>query len=183
MQTEEKCKTSERYLFADTYFSDEAIEIWKSECVKRCKDKEKGRPYNNFTKWTRKPNEIAVFTLYAYADLSVPKQFDIIFELDNPSNFRKINFELTQSIYEAWFPTDSLDHGHKHLCIFQFDHMLPEIFKILNKETKKISDVKKGLKMLGFCNSQDFSEIAARRQDIVRLKQIHGDNWHDFDKT
>ena len=159
MQTEKQCNTSERYLFADTYFSDEAIEIAKSECVKRCKDKEKGQPYNTFVKWVRKPNEIAVFTLYAYADLYVPKHFDIIFELDNPSNFIKINFILTQSIHDAWFPTDIIDHGHKHLCIFQFDLDLPDIFKILNKQTQKFTDIKRGLKMLGFCNSQNFSEI------------------------
>lgn len=104
MRTEEQCIPSERFLFADEYFSDKAVAIWQSECIKRCKDKQKEEAYERYINWVRKENEIAVFTLYAYADFDIPKKFDIIFYLDNPSEFLKIDYELTQSIHEAWFP-------------------------------------------------------------------------------
>jgi len=125
MQTEEQCNPSQRFLFAGEYFSDKAIAIWKSECIKRCKDKEKGVSYEKYINWTQRKNEIAVFTLYAYADFNIPKKFDIIFHLDNPKEFLRIDYELTQSIHEAWFPLDTVDHGHKHLCIFLFDKPYP----------------------------------------------------------
>lgn len=133
MRTEEQCKPNQRFLFSDEYFSDKAIAIWQSECVKRCKAKDKGNAYEKYVNWTRQENEIAVFTLYAYADFNIPKQFDIIFHLDNPNEFLRIDYELTQSIYEAWFPSNTVEHGHKHLCIFSFDKTLPAIFKILHK--------------------------------------------------
>lgn len=162
MRTEEQSKPSQRFLFADEYFSDKAIAIWQNECVKRCKDKEKGAAYEKYVNWTRKENEIAVFTLYAYADFSIPKKFDIIFHLDDPKEFLKIDYELIQSIHEAWFPLDTVDHGHKHLCIFTFDKSLPHILNTLHKEEEKFSTLAKGQKKLGFCNSKDFDAITKR---------------------
>lgn len=69
MDSIEQCKPSEKYLFAECYFSNNAIKIWQHECIKRCNDAQKGEAYDRFINWTRKENEIAVFTLYAYAKL------------------------------------------------------------------------------------------------------------------
>jgi hypothetical protein len=82
-------------------YSDRAISIWQSECIKRCKEKPRGSAYEKYVSWVRQENEIAVFTLYSYAELPVPKKFDIIFQLDNPENYVNVEYELTQSIHEA----------------------------------------------------------------------------------
>jgi hypothetical protein len=181
MRTEEQCKPSQRFLFADEYFSDKAIAIWKAECIKRCKDKTKGQAYEKYINWIRQENEIAVFTLYAYADFNIPKKFDIIFHLDNPKEFLRIDYELTQSIHEAWFPLDTVDNGHKHLCIFLFDKSLPDILNILHKEEEKFLTKPKGQKLLGFCNFKDFDAITKRIEKTLELKKLYGDKWWEYD--
>lgn len=181
MLTEKQCKQNQRYLFADEYFSDKVIDIWKSECLKRCEDKEKSSAYERYLSWTRQQNEIAVFTLYAYADLEIPKKFDIIFHTDDPKDFVRVEYELTQSIHEAWFPIDSVDHGHKHLCVFRFHKEPPDILKTLHEEYEKFSTVPKGQRSLGFCNSSDLSAITTRIEKTRKLRSIYGDTWWKYD--
>jgi hypothetical protein len=181
LKTEEQCKPSERYLFADAYFADNAISFWKSECIRRCNDKPKGQAYERFINWQRNENEIAVFTLYAYADFSIPKSFDTIFQTDKPDNFIKTNYELIQSIHEAWLPLDTVDDGHKHLCIFRFDNKIPDILYLLHEENEKISTASKGQKKLGFCNSKDFEYIQRRTEKTLNLKVQYGNKWWEHD--
>lgn len=181
MQTEEQAKPSERYLFADEYFSDKAIAIWQVKCIKRCKDKPRGHAYEKYVNWKRQDNEIAVFTLYAYADFAIPKKFDIIFQTAIPDNYITTEYELTQSIHEAWFPLDSVDHGHKHLCIFRFDGEVPGIFNLLHKANEKFSTSPKRQFKLGFCNSQDFADIKRVIERRLSLKKQYGENWWEFD--
>ncbi|MCD9017137.1 hypothetical protein [Parachryseolinea silvisoli] len=168
-------------MFSDEYFTDNAIAIWKAECISRCKDKTKGPPYERYINWKRLNNEIAVFTLYAYADFPIPKTFDIIFQTDNPDNFIKIDYELVQSIHEAWFPLDTVDHGHKHLCIFRFADTVPDILNLLHKGNEKFSTAPKGQKKLGFCNSKDFESIRKRIEKTLKLKEQYGDKWWEHD--
>lgn len=181
MRTEEQCKSSERFLYADEYFSDKAIKIWKAESIKRCKDKVTGIPYEKYINWTQDENEIAVFTMYAYADFKIPKRFDIIFQLDNPDDFIEINYELIQSIHEAWLPLETVDHGHKHLCILKFESAVPDILRILHKGEEKFSTVPKEQPNLGFCNSKDFEQIKIRIKKMINLKELHGDKWREHD--
>lgn len=181
MRKEEDCKPSQRYLFAEAYFSDKAIAIWQAECIERCRDRPKGAAYDRYINWTRKENEIAVFTLYAYADFDIPRKFDIIFHLDNPKDFLKIDYQLTQSIHEAWFPLDTVEYGHKHLCVFSFEGPLPGILNTLHKEDKRFSTAPKGQLSLGFCNAKDFEEIKVKIEKTLELSALHGDNWLAYD--
>jgi hypothetical protein len=166
MRTEEQTQPSERYLFAEQYFSDKAISIWKAECIKRFKDKAKEETYEQYVNWIRKDNEIAVFTLYAHADFKIPKKFDIVFQVDNPANYIKEEYELTQSIFEAWCPMDNVNHGHKHLCVFKFKNNIPAIFEILHQEDQRFPTITNRSKTLGFCHSNDFEEIKQGRQKV-----------------
>lgn len=159
MKSEEECKAQEKYLLTDTLFSDESIAIWQNECVQRCKNRDKGEEYEQFINWKRKENEIALFTMYAYADFKIPKKFDCIFELKNSSNFIVTKFNLTQSIWEGWIPWDSIEHGHKHLCVFEFEKEIPEILQKLHVMKNKLSDVPNGALKLGICQMKDFEEI------------------------
>ena len=182
MQTEEQCSPDQRYLFAQEYFSDNAIAIWQAECVKRCRDLEKGAPYESYIHWKRKENEIAVFTLYAYADLALPQKFDILFRPDDPKEFLQTDYELVQSIHEAWLPMNRLNHGHKHLCVFSFDRALPGILNTLHRGDKKFTTAPKGQKLLGFCHSRDFGAITKRIEKTTELKKRFGNNWWEHDE-
>ena len=161
MRTEEQTKPGERYLFSGEYFSDKAIAFWQAECIERCKDKPKGHAYEKYINWRRQENQIAVFTLYAYADFMLPKQFNVIFQTDNPDNYIETDYLLVQSVHEAWFPLDSVSHGHKHLCVFQFAGAIPSILNLLHKGDEKFSSCPKGQVTLGFCNSRDFQDIVS----------------------
>ncbi|GEM_PF-605406 len=148
-----------RYLVARACFSDKAIPIWQTETIIHCKDRPKEAAYKRYINWTRKENEIAVLTDYAYADFNIPKKFDIIFHLDNPNEFLKIDYQLTQCIHEAWFPVHEVGHGHKHLCVFTFDAGLPEILNTLQQVDGKHIPTFNPQKALGFCNAEDFEAI------------------------
>jgi hypothetical protein len=181
MQTEDNCNPAERFLFAYSFFSDKVIAIWQAESIKRCKDKLRGEAYELYIHWRRQQNEIAVFTLYAYADFAVPKQFDIIFEVDNPAIYVNVPYTLTQSIHEAWFPVSEVGHGHKHLCVFRFSDEVPGILTMLHKEETKFTTMPKEQKRLGFCNSKDFETITRRIEKRLSLQQEYGDQWWEYD--
>lgn len=181
MKTEEEAKPMNRYLFATEYLSDRAVAIWQKECIKRCTDKPKWQAYDNYVNWTRKDNEIAIFTLYAYADFDIPKKFNLIFQLDKPDIFVNEEFELIQCIHEAWLPVNAIGDGHKHLCIFRFNNALPPILNLLHQSNEKSSTSPAGQIKLGFCNSKDFEEIKRRINYEKELKQIHGDKWWEHD--
>ncbi len=183
MRSEQECKPQERYLFAEEIFSDESVAIWQRECISRAESRkmDKGDSYEKFINWKRQNNEIALFTLYAYADFTIPKRFNCIFDLDNPKRFVITNFVLTQSIYEGWFPIDSIEHGHKHTCIFEFKELIPEIIKELHVATGKFSNVPKKTLRLGICQENDFEEIRKRINYTLELKKVHGKDWWKHD--
>ena len=151
--------TNNRYLFAGEYFSDKAIGLWKDETRLRCKDKPQGKIFHDYIQWERQDHEIAVFTMYAYADLAIPKEFDIIFEINQRENFVKTKYCLTKCLWEAWYPTDFLGLGHKHLCIFSFEQSIPSILYLLHKNDGMRTTAPTGQVELGFCTSEDFREI------------------------
>ncbi len=180
MRTQKDINPSERFLQAVMQFSDKTIQLWKSETIRRCKDKD--GLYDKFINWKRQENEVAVFTMYAYADLFVPKTFDCIFFVDNPEVYNQTNFVLTQSIWEGWYPIDNIENEHKHLCILTFENQVPDILAQLHYETEKYSTwTVEGNKILGLCQMADLQSIIDRNHKQVRLKQLHGDNWYYFD--
>ena len=133
MLSEDQSSSSDRCLYIDSVWSDGLIKAAQHECIKRFADREKDAFYHRFITWKRTENEMAVFTLYAYADLSIPKSFDCIFRIDNPRAFVNVSCQLTQSIWEVWAPLGSIDHGHKHLVILEFENKVPDIFRFLLK--------------------------------------------------
>ncbi|MES2773718.1 MAG: hypothetical protein V4722_06015 [Bacteroidota bacterium] len=182
MLKEDLCRPSEKFLQAIFILSDKTITAFKAETVRRCKDKEKGIAYERFLNWTHPEKELAVFTTYAYADFDIPKQFDCIFNYDNAAIYSHTKFTLTQSIYEGWYPLDSIEHGHKHLCILTFEYEIPDILKRLPYETEKHITYKwDEKKVLGLCQMADIQSIIDKQHKDAELRELHGDNWYDFD--
>ena len=82
MRRLEDCPSKDRFLLSDTLFTDSAIDIWQLESRKRVKalGLEKNESYYRYVDWQPKTNEIALFTLYAFADFDIPKKFDCFFD-------------------------------------------------------------------------------------------------------
>ena|SRR6478672_2344326 len=179
MRTEEECPKVSRFLFADAYLSDQAIKACKNAIIKRFENREKDEHYLDFIAWERGTNEIAVFTLYAYADLEVPKEFDCVFNFDDPFDFVNEKFVLTKSAYEGWLPSKTIDDGHKHLVILTFKNEIPDIFFKLHKQNA-ISDGPDNCFRLGICNMENFPKI--RDYFIVQnaLKKQYGKDWWKY---
>lgn len=143
MENEENYSQTERYLFSDTYLSDKGIELSQNAIIKRFTDRDKNEFYQNYISWKRKENEIIVFALYAYANLTLNQEFDCIFNYDNPDEFIFEKFTIIQSIYEGWIPTDTIYIGHKHLLVFSFENKILKYFSNYTKKTLlEIHDLK-----------------------------------------
>lgn len=169
MRSEEDCEQGERYLFSDELFSDNAIELIKKRVKKRLQPEHKGELYNKFINWNRKPDEIALFTYYSYADFKVPKQFNCLFNTNNPYEFIKTEFTLTQCLYEGFAPSNMIDHGHKHICILEFKNKIPEIVNELHITEGDHFTYPDNKFMIGICN---FNNLKAIQQQItINLKK------------
>lgn len=182
MRSEQDCKPQERYLFTEAMFSEATMAIWQGECINRLRNKDKDAAYYRFTNWVKAENEIALFTMYAYADFAIPKRFDFVFDLDNPSDFTITPFTLTQSIYEGWYPIEYVEDGHKHLCIFEFEKAIPHLIQRLHVNKGKFYDVPPKSLRIGLCQSADFVAIKDRIKYQLSLKQEYGQDWWKFDK-
>lgn len=183
MRNEEDCKPRERFLFTDELMSDELVTKIKDACTKTYQASMRHpAAYDKFINWTRAEKEVCLFTLYAYADLTLPKKFDCIFRLDSPSDFITTKFQLTQSIYEGKYPIETIEDGHKHLCIFEFEDDVPSVLNELHVGNKFYDSPPKGALKLGICQSNDFNEIRFRLEYVLKLKSEYGMEWWKFDK-
>ena len=70
-------------------------------------------------------------TMYAYADIFLPKQFDIAFQIDKPDNYSDTTFVINQAITNGWTSVNQIDHGHKHIVMIEFPNSVPGIFNLL----------------------------------------------------
>ncbi|MCP2029337.1 hypothetical protein L1276_004521 [Flavobacterium sp. HSC-32F16] len=183
MRNEEDCPQTQRYLFCDTYLSDKGIDLSQNDIIKRFTNRNKSESYQKYITWKRKSNEIIVFTMYAYADLKINKEFDCIFNYDNPDEFVLEKFILTQSIYEGWVPTDIVDEGHKHLLVLKFENEIPKILFKLHKEETLGDTRPKIYTKLGFCNKKDFEAIATNIKKYHVLRKKYGmEYWKYVDE-
>ena len=174
MRNEEDCPKTERFLFSDTYLSEKGIKLSQDAIIKRFTNRNKNEFYQKYISWKRNENEIIVFTMYTYADLKLNKEFDCIFNYDNPDEFVFEKFTITQSIYEGWIPTDTVDDGHKHLLVFSFENGIPKILFKLHKEETLGDTRPKTYTKLGFCNQKDFEIIANNLKKRYLLKEKYG---------
>lgn len=126
----------------------------------------------SFLNRKKSPNEIAVYTTYAYADFSIPRHYDILFDRDDVDNFVEAPFSLQYSIFNVasvLYLTQTIDHGHKHICILSFENEVPAILKQLID----IVSINKDYKTIGLCQKVDFEAI---RQSLKVEVNRHNEN-------
>jgi hypothetical protein len=180
MRSEEACPREERYLFCDNYLSDLGIEASKQLVMKRFIHRDKNDLYNQYINWKRNSNEIVVFTTYAYADLELNKEFDCIFNHHHPDEFVLEKFVVTQSLYEGWIPIDTVEHGHKHLLVLQFENEIPQLLFKLHREDN-LQDTRPEIHAkLGFCTKNDFEFISDRLKKDISLKEKYGKEYWKY---
>lgn len=179
----------ERYLFSDALISVDAISDIKKEI---CRRHETGNykiydiysaQLKRFLNWEPDINEIALFALYAYAELKIPFEYNCIFNLDNPNEFINTHITVTQSIYEGFYPIDKIERGHKHLLICKFEGEIPNILNNLHIEKTKYSNISINAYKVGICNFEDFPQIAERTKRIIYLKEKYGQSWWKYDSS
>ena len=163
MLSEKDSKPSERYLFSQCYFSDKAINELKENIRGMYKEREKDEFFLRFDSWQRQQKEILIYTSYAYADIDIPRKFDCLFELQNPENKYVGKCEITQAVLNAWAPINQMCHGHKHLCVMNFENGIPELIKILNKVEDLSTYDWRQKSLLGICDQKDFPFIKEHR--------------------
>jgi hypothetical protein len=180
----EKQTPDGRYLRADEYYSDDAIKTLQADCVRQHQNREKGAAYERFVNWTRQVNEMLVFTGNAYADLVIPHRFDCIFRLANPREHVLTGYELTQSmlVLGRIGTFDSVEHGHKHLCVLTFEQGIPAILELLHQEDGTYCTPHTDREVLGLCMACDLPAITERHEKVEQLRAQYGAKWWEHDE-
>jgi hypothetical protein len=166
-----------RFLLADERLTDRAIRVMQAECVRRNRSKPATAAYQQFTDWSRQANQVVLFTPYAYADLAVPRKYDCLFNYDDPAQFVRVGYELTQSIWEGWLPLDQVELGYKHLCVLTFPDRVPDMLHRLYPEEGGFASQGFHPFRVGLCDFTDFDAIAGALTRRAQSKETYGTTW------
>lgn len=161
MLPESKCPIDQRFLFTQIRLSDEQILLWQTGTKEFCipRNLDKSEAYHQFVNWKKTPNEIALYLYGAYANLDIPKKFTCLFDYNNPSRFIKVKMNLTQSIFDGRFPIDCIESGHKHLGIFEFKTIIPEIIFEMFELTEVPIHIPQNALILAICQFEHYEII------------------------
>lgn len=147
-----------RYLMAIGLVKDDLIE---KGCRYEFSKKQSEKYENSIEEFLNRPkaiNEIAVYTTYAYADFAVPRKYDILFDDDNVDDFVETPFILEYSLINIavfLYLNQTIGHGHKHVCILNFEREVPSILR----ELPDIKEIERDNKRICFCQKADFAVI------------------------
>ncbi|MES1181719.1 MAG: hypothetical protein ABUL44_02895 [Flavobacterium sp.] len=157
MLAEINTDSSERYLLCNRFIPDKIIKRIKDDLKSFWADRQKDELYFEFINWQKKSNEIALLTLYAYADIIFLKKFDTIFQIDNPNNYTTTEFLIKHIVMDSRVALNEIAHGHKHILILEFSNAVPSIFNLLSefKENEWLDNKIE----LGICSNVDFDAI------------------------
>lgn len=184
MRKESECKPFEKYLFTEIALSDDSIAHFKQDCILNSNRKSfvKDKYFDDFIHWKRSSNQVAIYSDFAFADVKLPIIMNCIFDLDKPQDWVNVDFTVIQSIFNGRLPIDSIEHGHRHLLILDFEQNVPQIFENLYVHYGNTPfEFKEGSTRLGFCNLQDFDAIKIRIEYTNQLKNQYGKDWWKHD--
>ncbi len=90
------------------------------ECVERYNDRERS-------------GETAIFTLYAYADISLGRRYETLWLRHNPSELLAADCVIEHILFEGWFPAPMIEHGHKHILFVRMAENVAGRLPVFNK--------------------------------------------------
>ncbi len=102
---------------------EEEMPLWLERARGRGEDSNLA-PWERFSKRDRSQDH-AFYTLYAYADIPLGRRYDCVFQRDGGPAIR-VSCRVDHAVFEGGFPTDQVEHGHKHVVFLSFDGPLPK---------------------------------------------------------
>lgn len=159
MRTENACPPEERFLMIDAYFSESGIADCRQTVIKRFTNKEKNVQYQSFISWKKKENQLLLASFRAYADFTLPKTYNCVFNVRNPEEFVLVTVRIFQTLCNGWIPSDEVYHGNNQTYLLEFEPEIPGlIFRLHKEEAYQPTAPIDGLR-LGICNQNDFPDI------------------------
>jgi hypothetical protein len=158
MLTEVKVDSPNRWFRCQNFLPEDVMRRVKEDVKVFMADRNKDDLYNELIDWRQRPNEIVVLTMYAYADIELPKRFDTVFEIENPDNFEEVSVQIRYAIFNGYAPVDLISHGHKHILVLEFIDSVPAIFNLLQPFNDK-TRMSASEGQLGLCSKSDFQAI------------------------
>ena len=112
------------------------------------------RLINDYLDWTQSNNEIIAYTGYGYYDADVPKTYDYLLDLENPEHGQRVKAKIKFGIWSNWMPLDTIERGHKTICIIEFDSTVPNELLMLPNLDNWIANKNSSLRF-GLCDRKD----------------------------
>lgn len=114
-------------------------------------------------------NELLVITSYAYADILLPKHYDMIFIIDDLESNAKCNVSINAGliIIGNAYVVNTIGHGHRHICLLSFENTIPNLFDRCYTLDDTFKKIEGDTIALGLCHSVDFPHI---------VRFLNGDN-------
>lgn len=99
---------------------------------------------------------LTVFTLYAYADIPLGTNYDLVFDPET-GRCEGTRLELCHAILHYGVAVPRLDHGHKYFCLFACPEGVPPLFNELpvSHDHRAIE----AEQQIGLCMSSDWPAI------------------------
>lgn len=95
------------------------------------------------------------FVGYAYADLILPKQFGIVFDLQRPETGVKTEIIITAATQQFALRSGEIAHGWQTICVIDFPRGVPPIVDELPELNSW-----KNIPRLGICEGYAYGTIA-----------------------
>ncbi|RZM24271.1 MAG: hypothetical protein EOO88_23385 [Pedobacter sp.] len=163
----------ERYFQGSVISSPNHLELFKTAVMNCVPAQELKQPIcTKFLTWQPAHNQLAIWTMYAYADEILPLELDCVFSLPNPINHEFVPLRVEQSIWNGYLPSSDIGMGHKHLLIVELNSEVS--FPALLRKTENFFDKTFELDELpksnvGLCRRADFPAIQTHL--LSRLKE------------
>ena len=132
MRSETNTPVLERYLWFEGKVSPRAMEHAKS-----------GLPAD------RPPHAELLFVGFAYADLPLGKQFDVVFPKDRPQEGVRCESRIVAATQQWGKPLTEIPDGWKTICLVEFPHGIPEFVR----ELPVVDDWHKNAKWVCVCDA------------------------------
>ena len=76
--------------------------------------------------------DYAVSSIHAYADIPLNREYGVIRNRDNPENSIHVRCEVEHILFNAWYPSAEIQHGHKHILFLKIDDAELDCFPLFD---------------------------------------------------
>ena len=108
-------------------------------------------------------NSRVCFVGFSYADLSLPKEFDLIFDLSLPENALPAASRVIAATQQYGKPFAEIPHGWKTICVIEFPGGVPALIERL----PVVDAWYESSVALGLCTSSAYASIVERHRSAV----------------